>query len=71
MDDLKELFNVEIIWKEVTPGGVEFIAEINGEKYELRMNDFPDEPLYTISYKGMELDFDDAPKIWKIPPLKD
>jgi len=69
MDNLKELFSKEIVWKAVTDDSVDFEAEIAGFKCGLRINDFPDEPHYTIFYKGMEQDFDDAPKIWKIPPL--
>lgn len=70
MHDLKELFKKKIIWQEVTSGGVEFIAEVDGIKCELRMNDFPDEPLYTIRYKGMQMDFNDAPSIWDIPSIE-
>jgi hypothetical protein len=32
----------------------------------LRMNDFPDEPLWTLFYKGDSIDFDDTPSVWKI-----
>jgi hypothetical protein len=69
MDELKELFKKKIIWQEVEPGGVEFTAEVGGTKCELRMNDFPDEPLYTIKYKGKQMDFDDATDIWEIPSI--
>jgi hypothetical protein len=69
VEDLKALFSKEIIWKAITDNGVDFEAEIDGFKCGLRINDFPDEPHYTIFFKGMQLDFDDAPKIWKIPPF--
>ena len=32
----------------------------------LRMNDFPDEPLWTLFYKGDSIDFDDTPSVWSI-----
>jgi hypothetical protein len=32
----------------------------------LRMNDFPDEPLWTLYFKGKKIDFDDKPDWWKI-----
>ena len=67
LDQLKKLFNREIIWRKAQPSGKGFIAEVDGEKCKLRINDFPDEPLYTLIYKGIEYDFDDAPEIWKIP----
>jgi hypothetical protein len=41
MDNLKKLFKLKFIWKKITPGGIEFFAVINGNKYKLRMNDFP------------------------------
>jgi hypothetical protein len=31
------------------------------------MNDFPDEPLYTVEVSGERFDFDDAPASWTIP----
>jgi hypothetical protein len=30
------------------------------------MNDFPDEPLWTLIVDGVEHHFDDTPKIWTI-----
>jgi len=67
MKILKKLFRKKIIWREVTPNGVEFIADINGEICKLRINDFPDEPFFTLTYKEMQFDFDDEPKTWEIP----
>lgn len=32
----------------------------------LIMNDFPDEPLWTLFYRGEFLNIDDEPKQWKI-----
>lgn len=32
----------------------------------LRMNDFPEEPLWTLFFKGEQIDFDDKPIFWKI-----
>jgi hypothetical protein len=39
----------------------------DGEKCELKMNDFPDEPLYTLVWRGERIDFDDAPSSWVLP----
>jgi hypothetical protein len=33
---------------------------------KLRMNDFPDEHMWTLFYKGDSIDFDDTPKSWNI-----
>ncbi len=32
----------------------------------IRMNDFPEEPLWTLFYKGETKDFNDTPKLWRI-----
>jgi hypothetical protein len=32
----------------------------------LRMNNFPDEPLWTLFYKGESISFDDTPSVWNI-----
>lgn len=32
----------------------------------LEINDFPDEPLWTLYYKGDKLDIEDTPFFWKI-----
>jgi hypothetical protein len=70
MDDLKKLFERKIRWQNVKDSGVEFIAEVDNEKCILRMNDFPDEPLFTLIYKGNQIDFDNRPALWEIPFLK-
>ena len=47
------------------------IRDFECDKYSkeicyLRMNNFPEEPLWTLFYKGESFDFDDAPASWKI-----
>ncbi len=32
----------------------------------LQMNDFPDEPLWTLFFKGEKKDIEDTPLLWKI-----
>ncbi|UCH96772.1 MAG: hypothetical protein JSV88_07940 [Candidatus Aminicenantes bacterium] len=67
MEELKRLFNQKIVWKRSSKSNVEFIAYVDGEESLLRINDFPDEPFFTLIIKGNEYDFDDAPKLWEIP----
>jgi hypothetical protein len=67
MEELKRLFNQKIVWKRSMKSNVEFIAYVDGEDSLLRINDFPDEPFFTLIFKGNEYDFDDAPKLWEIP----
>ena len=69
MTNISLLFNKQITWKFVKPGGIEFYAIVDGQKCELRMNNFPEEPLYTLEYMNQTIDFDDRPKTWKLPTL--
>jgi hypothetical protein len=39
----------------------------NGCKCELVMNNFPEEPLYSVRCNGESLDIDDSPAGWVIP----
>ena len=71
MGEIEQLLERRILWEESKESGVLFIAEIDGEHCTLRMNDFPDEVLYTLSYKGKDISFDDAPRLWVIPAMKE
>ena len=63
---IQSLLDEKIAWvKEV--GRPRWLGFHNGEKCELRMNDFPDEPLYTLFWQGQSMDFDNTPSRWTIP----
>jgi hypothetical protein len=62
-----EVLSAHVAWKEVHPGGVEFVAQVRGYSCNLRMNDFPDERLYTLTVSGESMDLDDAPPGWEFP----
>ena len=41
---------------------------IDGRQWEIRVNDFPAEPLYTLIIDGQEaLDLEDWPAVWRRP----
>ena len=61
---VKELLQLTIRWRKVAPG--RWQAEVDGEPCLLVMNDFPEEPLYTVAYAGHSLDVEDAPHDWDI-----
>ena len=50
--------------------GVAFLAEREASVWTIRINDFPEEPLYTLLVDGEEiLHFDDWPHFWIRPKL--
>ena len=54
-----------IIWKRTTDAHYPFVAEFEGEKCMIRLNDFPDEHLYTLIVNGKEvISFDDWSAKW-------
>lgn len=68
--ELNELINTDIRWNASCYSTYHFESKFKGESCYLRMNDFPDEPLYTLFYKGESVDIDDSPSGWTIPELK-
>ena len=49
--DSNQLFDRKIDWQEKIPDGVQFYAYVDGDFCQLRMNDFPDESLYTLFWR--------------------
>ena len=65
---VEDILKQPIVWiKRPNLPKSEWFAFIDGEECELRMNNFPDEPLFTLSWRGSSIDFDDAPANWSIP----
>lgn len=57
-----------IIRKRTTDAHYPFAAEFEGEKCVIRLNDFPDEHLYTLIVGGKEIvSFDDRSAKWTRP----
>ncbi|MDO3528729.1 hypothetical protein [Ralstonia pseudosolanacearum] len=58
---------VAVVWRRASPNreGVVYKAQAEGNHWALRMNDFPDEPLYTLVINGVEvIHFNDWPPAW-------
>ncbi len=54
-------------WQPLEDSDRDFITDkYPKEKCFLRMNDFPEEPLWTLFYNGDSIDFDDTPLLWKV-----
>ncbi len=65
MKDLKDLFSEYLIWEPAQNRECYYVTKAYDENLcWLRMNDFPEEPLWTLSFNSVEVDFDDQPEIW-------
>jgi hypothetical protein len=71
MENTESLFSRSIDWQSEKPGGrgPEYYAYVDGKKWRLRMNDFPEEPLFTLIVGEQTIDFDDRPPTWTLPRL--
>ncbi len=65
-DNVSTLLSRRISWLKRV-GEPKWFARVDGVECHLRMNDFPEEPLYTLEYRGDSLGLDDAPATWTIP----
>ncbi|MDB6053215.1 MAG: hypothetical protein JWN25_738 [Verrucomicrobiales bacterium] len=63
---IQDLLTERIMWLK-TPERPQWSAKVCDELCELTMNDFPEEPLYTVRWRGQSMDIDDAPSSWVIP----
>lgn len=45
-----------------------FVAEVEGQRWQIRLGDFPAEAMYTLVVDGEEvMSFDDWPGAWRRP----
>ena len=55
----------EVKWNEGADPNYPYQTKVNGDKLVIRLNDFPDESLYTLIVNEKEVSsFDDWPKQW-------
>lgn len=59
-----------LTWYKTTDPYHPYHTDVDGNRWLLRINDFPEEPLYTLLIEGSaHLSFDDWPAAWKrLPP---
>ncbi len=67
MSDVKMLFKKGIVWQKAKGENGKWYTDFNGERFTLQMNDFPDEPLFTVFSDSDAVNFDDPPLMWFIP----
>ena len=57
-----------IKWKAFDEGGFIYSSSVTGQSLYIRLNDFPEESMYTLFMEKTPLiDFDDWPKNWVRP----
>jgi len=61
-----EIMKGRVFWTETIQGGTEFTGIFKGHICKLRMNDFPDQPLYTLAIGNDQASFDDIPRTWTL-----
>jgi hypothetical protein len=56
-----------IEWQRSPENRHHFFAEIEGQRFELHLNDFPEEPLCTLIGPGEQLDLEQLGEHWSMP----
>lgn len=57
-----------VIWRATGRAEFPYAADVNGQRWEIRVNDFPAEPLYTLLINSVAYaDYDEWPTAWKRP----
>ena len=63
--ELNELLDKPLKWvREDLVSRFYYSPSLDRQHTFLRMNNFPDEPLWTIVYKGISTDLEDKPEAW-------
>lgn len=66
---LLELLDLAIEWEVVEEDSTFYQTYLGEKKYLLRLNDFPEEPLYTLLSNCQSLDIEDKPVSWILPDI--
>ena len=67
MEELKAILKQKIDWQKSDESDYIFNATIDGKLWKLRLNDFPEEPLCTVIWKGGQQDLDEFGEYWTLP----
>lgn len=66
--EVKSYLDIRIAWEKGDDPEHPYVAEIEGEQFLVRFNDFPEEHLYTLLIGDVAVaDFDDWPEAWERP----
>ncbi len=59
-----------IQWESSGDGEFPYAAAVDGQRWLIRVNDFPAEPLYTLMIDGQPVfNLEDWPSVWRRPKL--
>jgi hypothetical protein len=59
----------KITWEHTGDSDIPYRTKVDGKTHEIRVNDFPSQPLYTLIVDGEAVeDLDDWPSAWVRPP---
>jgi len=62
--------DIAIVWEHSGDGEFPYRATVEGQTLTIRVNDFPDEPLYTLFVGDIEFeDLEDWPPLWVRPGI--
>ncbi|MBI4142227.1 hypothetical protein HY484_04840 [Candidatus Woesearchaeota archaeon] len=65
-DTVRKYFKTDIVWLHTNNPELQYKSCVDKDRLVLRINDFPDEPLYTLIVNDKPLtSFSDWPKNWK------
>ncbi len=65
---LRECSRLAVLWHKTNDPVMPLRADVGPDNWQLRLNDFPVEHMYTLLVNGREIDgFDNWPKSWKRP----
>jgi len=63
---IADICKTDLTWM-VTRGDPKmFEVVFGGEHFQLRLNDFPEEPICTLFVRDRELDLEEAPRLWHL-----
>jgi hypothetical protein len=63
---LEQLTRLPIEWDETDDVDFPYRTQLRSAVLQIRLNDFPDEPLFSLIQDGQHVaDFDDWPPLWR------
>ncbi|OQW95112.1 MAG: hypothetical protein BWK79_03535 [Beggiatoa sp. IS2] len=62
---LTACFQQAVVWTRTDRAEFPYIAEVSGQNWQIRINNFPEENLYTLLIQDKKIgNFDDWPSLW-------